>query len=325
MNKRLVMRCLAVGTLMTASVPALGQTAPATGKSAAQQRAELALVSDLMGAYTVNGNITYKTVDGWDGKLDVYSPRGLKKANPTIVYYHGGGWQTGTKEERSLLLLPYLLKGWTVVNVEYRLRDQALAPAGAEDAYCALQWVFDHAASTFQSSTGPLPYLFDTSRIVTTGTSAGGHLALLVAMAPRSAGLGKDCPGKASGELKVAAVVDWFGISDVLDVYTPGSKSLGGGWVGDQPNPQRILRQVSPSSYVSRTVPPIISIHGDSDTVVPYAQKVRFHEALAKLGADHELITIEGGGHGIFKPEASLNAYEAVWKFLAAHDILPSR
>lgn len=292
---------------------------------AIRERNELALISRIMNRYTVNGNVTYKSVNGWEGKLDVYSPRDLKSPNPTVVYYHGGGWTVGTKEERSLLLLPYMLKGWTVVNVEYRVSSQALAPAAAEDAWCALQWVFDNANTSFQSSTGPTPYLFDTTRIVTTGTSAGGHLALLVGMAPPSAGLGKDCPSTRQSDRKVAAIVDWFGITDVGELRgKPGEDSLGGRWIGIQSNGDQIARQVSPVTYVRKDVPPIISLHGDMDTGVPYAQKQRFHELLQQAGADHKLITIKGGGHGIFKPEDNLDGYQAIWDFLAARGLEPA-
>jgi hypothetical protein len=89
-----------------------------------------------MMSYAVVPNITYRKVNGWGGKLDVMTPRGSKGSNPTLIYYHGGGWRTGSKEERMPLLLPYMAMEWTIVNVEYRLSDLALAPAAVEDALC---------------------------------------------------------------------------------------------------------------------------------------------------------------------------------------------
>lgn len=53
-------------------------------------------------------------------------------------------------------------------------------------------------------------------------------------------------------------------------------------WVGSQPNAEDIARRVSPLSYVSSDSPPILSIHGDKDDVVPYSQSARLHEALDK-------------------------------------------
>ena len=281
-----------------------------------------------MMSYAVIPNITYKIVKTWNGKLDVWVPRAAKGPSPTLVYYHGGGWRTGSKEERMPLILPYMLLGWNIVNVEYRLSDSALAPAAAQDARCALRWVYDNANKTLTTSSGPVSFNVDPTRIVTSGTSSGGHLALLVAMAPVSAGLDRGCdaklaPGVGSRaplqELKVAAVVDWFGIADVRDLLDhSNTRALATSWLGANPN-ERLAEVVSPITYVRGGVPPVISIHGDLDPAVPYAQKVRFHEELERAGATHELITIKGGGHGIFSEADYLRSYDAVRAFLTNH------
>jgi dipeptidyl aminopeptidase/acylaminoacyl peptidase len=120
--------------------------------------------------------------------------------------------------------------------------------------------------------------------------------------------------------LKVAAIVDWFGISDVRDLLNdPNTRPLAIGWLGDKPNSEQIAKLVSPITYVRSGVPPIISVHGDSDTGVPYAQKVRFHEELERVGATHDLITIKGGGHGIFTEADYLRSYASIRAFLATH------
>ena len=71
--------------------------------------------------YRVIPNITYLRAGGTDLKLDVYQPRGVTDPNPTLIYFHGGGWTNGSKEGSALTFLPYLEMGWTVVNVAYRL------------------------------------------------------------------------------------------------------------------------------------------------------------------------------------------------------------
>jgi acetyl esterase/lipase len=90
---------------------------------------------------------------------------------------HGGGWIRHDKEGEVLSLLPYLEMGWAAVNVEYRVAKVSLAPAAVEDCRCALHWIGRNAAK----------YNFDVSKVVVTGASAGGHLAL-TAMIPASAG-----------------------------------------------------------------------------------------------------------------------------------------
>ena len=124
--------------------------------------------------YQVLPNITYGVASNVDLKLDLYLPRGERKPTPTLVYFHGGGWVEGRKENASLLLMPYLAMGWAVVNVEYRLGRVALAPAALEDTRCALRWVHKMAAQ----------YKLDANALVVAGDSAGGHLALASAMLP---------------------------------------------------------------------------------------------------------------------------------------------
>ena len=104
-----------------------------------------------------------------------------------------------------LRLLPYLEMGWAVVNVQYRLTRVSQAPAAVEDCLCALRWVIRNAEE----------HNFDTSRIVVTGQSAGGHLTLATGMTPASAGLDRRCPG--DEELRVAAMINWYGVTDVGD------------------------------------------------------------------------------------------------------------
>jgi acetyl esterase/lipase len=110
------------------------------------QHVRLAQVSDPLAKwaavagwdYQVDANIVYKKASGIDQKLDVIHAKDKSKARPTLIYIHGGGWIGGTKEGASLLVLPYLARGFNVVNVEYRLASTALAPAAVEDCRCAL-------------------------------------------------------------------------------------------------------------------------------------------------------------------------------------------
>jgi acetyl esterase/lipase len=107
------------------------------------------------------------------------------------MFMHGGGWTNGSKNSSLFAFLPFLEMGWAVVNVEYRLADVALAPAAVEDCRCALRWIYQNAKQ----------YKFDLDNIVTTGQSAGGHLALATGMIPESAGLDRQCPGRPAPHL----------------------------------------------------------------------------------------------------------------------------
>ena len=237
-------------------------------------------------------NLVYQRVNGWDGKLDVYAQRTEAPA-PTVIFIHGGGWVRGTKEASVLTVLPYIAMGYSVVNVEYRLAEVSLAPAAIEDCRCALRWVVEHAKE----------YNFDATRLIVAGASAGGHLALTTGMIPTSAGFDRSCQTPA--EPRVAAIVNFFGITDVADLLDgPNKKPFPEGWpytvqwLGNQPNRADVAKASSPLTYVRAGVPPTISIHGDADPLVPYQQSVAMEAALRSAGTPVKLVAVPGGVHG---------------------------
>ena len=268
-------------------------------------------------AYRVISNVTYMTATGYDAKLDVYRRRDTTAAQPTLVFYHGGGWVTGTKEASFMSILPWLEMGWTVVNVEYRMARVAPAPAAVEDVTCALRFVVERAED----------YGIDPTRIVVSGESAGGHLALAVGMIPESAGFTRACAGGRYRAIetavpKVAAIINWYGITDVVEMLAGANgRSYAVQWLGALANRDEVARSVSPLTYVRSGLPPILSIQGDADPIVPYSQNVRLHDALTKAGVTNELFTVPGGGHGNFKPDERTKIFLKIREFLAKHGI----
>jgi acetyl esterase/lipase len=259
-----------------------------------------------MNEYQIFPNITYLVANNYEAKLDVYKRRDVAAPQPTLIWIHGGGWTGGTKEAAMPAFLPWLEMGWNVVNVEYRLAKVSLAPAAVEDCLCALRWVAAQAKT----------YEFDTTRLVVSGDSAGGHLALTTGMIPESAGLDRQCPGVPLP--KVAAIVNWYGITDVADLLDgPNRKAYAVAWLSSMPNREEIARRVSPLSFVRPGLPPILTIHGDADPTVPYTHALRLQEALEKAGVPHQLVTIPGGKHGGFTPDERTKIFVAIRQFLS--------
>ena len=255
--------------------------------------------------YQITPNITYVTANNYEAKLDVYRRRNSPQPRPTLINIHGGGWTGGSKESNSLMFLPFLQMGWNVVNVEYRLARVSLAPAAVEDCLCALRWVHRNAKQ----------YDFDTSRLVVTGDSAGAHLALTTGMLPASAGLDRECPG--TEELKVAAIINWYGIVDVVDLLDgPNMKTYAVTWLGSMPDREVVAKRVSPLTYVRAGLPPVLTIHGDADPTVPYTHALRLREALDKAGVPNRLVTVPGGRHGNFTQPERLRIFGAIREFL---------
>jgi acetyl esterase/lipase len=276
--------------------------------SSAQAPDALTSAIDISRDYQITPNITYLTANNFEAKLDVYRRREMTTPNRTLVYIHGGGWTGGTKEQSSLTFLPFLQMGWNVVNVEYRLARVSQAPAAVEDCLCALRWVIRNAKQ----------HNIDTSRLVITGNSAGAHLALTSAMLPASAGLDRQCPG--TEELTVAAVINWYGITDVVDLLDgPNMKVYAVTWLGALTNREEIAKRVSPLTYVRSGLPPVITIHGDADPTVPYTHGVRLRDALEKARVPNRLVTVPGGRHGGFSQAEMVRIYAEIHEFLNAH------
>jgi acetyl esterase/lipase len=279
---------------------------------------------EVSGGYRLLPNITYLRAGGVDLKLDLYQARG-SGPTPTLIYIHGGGWTNGSKESSSLTFLPYLEMGWSVVNVEYRMADVAHAPAAVEDCRCALRWIYRNAER----------YNFDVSRIVVTGNSAGGHLALTTGMVTADAGLDRQCPGDRNrswstgttsmAELEVAAIINWYGITDVVGLVQgpPGSSgNFTEAWLGGRSDRADVAARVSPLTYVRPGLPPVLTLHGEADPIVPHDHAVRLHQALDTAHVPNQLVTIPDGGHGGFSRDENVRIYRTIRAFLQEHGLL---
>ena len=123
--------------------------------------------------------------------------------------------------------------------------------------------------------------------------------------------------------MHVAAIINWFGITDVKDLLSGENRqNYAVSWIGAQENGARIAERVSPLSYVRKDLPPILSIHGTKDQLVPYAHATRLHAALDKAGVPNVLITIPDGKHGGFTRDQMLMVFTRIRDFLTQNHIL---
>lgn len=238
--------------------------------------------------------------------LDVFVPEGAGGGKrPGVLVIHGGGWVGGTKEGQwDNFVRRYLEKGFVVANVEYRLAKAATAPAAVEDSLKAAAWFSRNASK----------YGVDPRRIVVTGGSAGGHLSLMVGMTPKSAKLGKPA--------RIASVINFYGITDVGDqLGGPNMRQYAVTWVPEGADRMALAKRASPMTYVRRAVPPVLTIHGDSDQTVPYEHGVQLTKALVRAGAKAEMISVPKGRHG-FPKEKMDELYPQIFAFLERQGVI---
>ena len=258
--------------------------------------------AQLPAGVTVQENVPYDTHP--QTVMDIYKPAG-KGPHPAMIIIHGGGWTGGAKASMvANWVVRYLEKGFVVANVEYRLAAVATAPAAVEDALKAANFFFDNAKK----------YGVDPKRVAVTGGSAGGHLALMVGMTPKSAKLGRP--------VKIRAVINFYGITDVDDqLHGPNMRKYAITWVPDGPERTAIARRVSPMTYVRKDVPPVLTLHGDADATVPYQHGINITKALNEAGAKAEMISVPKGIHG-FPKETQDRLYPQIFDFLKKHGVM---
>lgn len=215
---------------------------------------------------------------------------------PAAILVHGGGFDGGHRDTNVRPLFDVLTQaGFAWFSVDYRLAPEFQFPQAIEDLNSAIVWVKANAAK----------YHLDTGRIALIGESAGGFLV-------NYAGTHE------TPETHIAAVVDFYGPVDYaslaearrdhperFDMATVNRHAANGGGIHffgaaslDAEGLAK-LRAIGPINAVHQGMPPFLCLHGTKDDQVLYDQSVNMCAAMSKVQAKCQLITIEGGGHGM--------------------------
>jgi acetyl esterase/lipase len=271
------------------------------------------------GQIVIEEDITYGKAGNTELKLDLVRPQG-DGPFPAIVFIHGGGWSGGNRQAYRGQIREAAGRGYVAATISYRLMqfDQArketttatpIFPAQIHDAKAAIRWLRAHAEQ----------YQVDPDRIGVTGASAGGHLSLLVGLTDPSSSLEGDS-GNPDQSSRVQAVVNVFGPTDMAFCYEHSSVA----WIfrlfmgGTPSEAAQRYKAASPVTYVTKNAPPVLTLHGDQDALVPVEQAKAFDDTMKAVGANHTLMIFEGQGHG-FGGEYGKKAAEATWAFFDQH------
>jgi len=250
----------------------------------------------LLGQTAVNQkDVAYSKPDGKPVLLDLYVPEGTGPF-PAAILVHGGGFDEGHKNTNVRPLFDVLaIAGFAWFSIDYRLAPQAHFHEANADLVASISWLKAHAKE----------YRVDVSKIALIGESAGGFLV-------NYAGT-HEIP-----VTRVAAVVDFYGPVDYaklaelrrdhperFNMATINRHAANGGGIhffgAEQLDETGLakLRAIAPISAVHKGMAPFLCIHGTKDDQVAFEQSPAMCEAMHKVGATCELITIEGGGHGM--------------------------
>jgi len=249
-------------------------------------------------------NLNYAGDDKEYHNLDIYLPNPEKPTYKAIIVIYGSAWfGNNLKQFAYNALGKQLLEGgFAVIAINHRASSDAAYPAQINDVKAAIRFVRANADK----------YKIDASFIGITGFSSGGHLASLAGTtnSVKEYTVNKttvDIEGKVGNDTLVSsavnAVVDWFGPID-MSLMDECKKPK----VGNSPeaalirgNPADNLDMIAllnPITFIDKTDPQFIVIHGESDNVVPHCQSELFAKALKEKGLLTEFISVPEGQHG---------------------------
>ena len=244
----------------------------------------------------VRGDISFLT-SARPEKLDLYLPKSRKagEKSPAVLLIHGGGWKEGDKRQAREIEFGMTLakNGFVAASINYALRSDGKFPLNLQDCKNGVRYLRAHADELG----------IDPDRISVMGSSAGGHLALLVAYTADQSNLAPSQPYPGVSD-KVSSVVDFYGISNLatrketdpsgkplkIEPLDSTTQSIFGSTPKD-------WKKASPITYVKRDVPPTLILHGEKDTTVDSDQSQELADTLKKAGATYEIIWLPNAPH----------------------------
>jgi acetyl esterase/lipase len=215
---------------------------------------------------------------------DLWLPKG-RGPHPTVLMVHGGCWQTEIADRRIMNWIADDLRkrGIAVWNIDYRGVDRHGGgyPGTFLDAAAAADALRDEAPK----------YDLDLSRLVATGHSAGGHLALWLAGRPR---LPADSPLRAPNPLPIKAVVSLGGLPDLEEAARPPGSGCG----------TEVVGQLTGGHFADTSVPrlaplgvPQVLINGMQDRIIPTSYAEDYARPMRAAGDKVDVRMIDRTGH----------------------------
>lgn len=242
-------------------------------------------------------------------KLDVHLPKTGSAPYPAVIAIYGSAWFSNSSKANTFsdgnIGQKLLENGYAVVSINHRSSKDALFPAQIQDVKAAIRFIRANSAS----------FSIDSNFIAITGWSSGGHLSALAGTTNsvkrhQLKGQQVDIEGSLGNHTNTSshidAVVDWYGPTDFLimdscgssfshdDVKSPES-SLIGGPIQDH---KTEVALANPITYVQKSNPPFLIIHGDKDPLVPHCQSEKLFERLQETGVESSLLIVQDGAHG---------------------------
>ncbi|MGW6899652.1 alpha/beta hydrolase [Streptomyces sp. NBC_01727] len=233
-----------------------------------------------------------------DQVIDFYAPRDGRAGAPVVVVLHGGAWR-GPYDRRHVTPFADFLarRGFAVANVEYRRGSELPQQRGSGPVAGRWPETFDDVAAAMDALPGLLAVALpeaDARRIVVTGHSAGGQLAL---WASARHVLPQGSPWRLAAAPPLRGVV---ALAPIADFATAVELDVCSGAVGQLLGREADFAARSPYADPAALLPTGIAtavVQGRTDLTVPHAVAEAFVDAAAKAGETVGLTLLEEVGH----------------------------
>ncbi|WP_244173264.1 alpha/beta hydrolase [Caballeronia temeraria] len=206
-------------------------------------------------------------------RLDVYTPgSGALGNRPVVVYFYGGGWQSGHRKDSRPIAQALAAHGIVTVAPDYRIYPDAVFPGFLDDPAAAVRWTRDHARE----------FGGDPGRIFLMGHSSGAHMAAMLATDPRY------LAAQGIANTSLAGMIGLAGPYAAIPTSDPHM---------DEIFPDALRAGALPIAFISGKEPPMLLAAGTADTDVDPRNSDRFAEALRAHHDNVELKKYPGYGH----------------------------
>lgn len=257
--------------------------------------------------WTVRDSVIYARVDNTALTYDVFTP--AKPNGAAVISILSGGWVSSKANGSPGLSAEFLRRGYTVFNISH----------GSTPRYAIDEIIPQVMRAVRHIRANARAYGIAPDRLGITGSSAGGHLSLMIGLAGTAGDpAAKDAVDQVSS--RVQAIGAFFPPTDFLNYGHSEENAVGRGTLADyrgafafrelSSNKRHFVpitdeavlrekaRQISPVTHVSSDDPPTLLIHGDQDKLVPLQQSELVIARLQKAGVATKLIVKAGEAHG---------------------------
>lgn len=242
-------------------------------------------------------NFVYGRANGYNLLMDFAKPRLCRNQKvPLVVFIHGGWWIGGSKSIWGAVHNMCYQLGFAVASMDYRLSGIADHPELVNDCKLAVRYLRANAEQ----------FGIDPNKIAIWGASAGGHLAALCNNAGDGDGL--EGPGYENYSSRPNASVNWCGITDLTQPWSPTARTMFNYFLGCDPYAcVDKAKNASPVWQASSDDPPLLTIHGDADPVVAYSQAEFLADAMYNAKNKGAFIRVLNGNHGLVGTSPNYN------------------